>query len=159
MSGPGGGWAQWNDDEVRNRPHSAAPRQAPGPGAGSGVGPGAGSRPDLPGIRRLLARHWVIPSAAALLVIMGAVFTLLTSGGTAVTNQSSDTELCSSYLSAERSWDSYSTDSTEIERLAAVARRHSDEDVRAAGERLDNLSGVFSYGRYESIVRPIAYTC
>jgi hypothetical protein len=101
----------------------------------------------------------VVSSAAALLVMMGAAFTVFTSGGTAVTNQSSDADLCSSYLAAERSWDSLSTDATEIERLAAVARRHSDADVRGAGQRLDNLSGVFSYGEYESIVRPIARTC
>ncbi|PAY21814.1 hypothetical protein CEY15_16815 [Dietzia natronolimnaea] len=98
-------------------------------------------------------------AAAAVLVVGGAVITLLTSGGTAVTNSSSDAELCSAYRAAERSWDSLSTDATEISALGSVARRHSDGDVREAGERLGALSGVFNYGRYASIVRPIEYTC
>lgn len=151
MSAPGGGWAQWNDDNAGNRPNPASSHQAPRPGSGSSA--------DLPVVQRLLVRHWVVPSAAVLVVFTGAVFTSLTSGGTAITNRSSDAELCSSYRIAERSWDSYSTDATEISALGSVARRHSDADVRAAGESLGNLSGVFSYSRYESIVRPIEYRC
>lgn len=151
MSASGGGWAQWNSDEAGNRPDPAASRRPPRQGTGPS--------PDLPDIQRLLFRHLAVIVAAVVLVIAGAVVTLLTSGGTAVTNSSSDTELCSSYRAAERSWDSFSTDATEISALGSVARRHSDAEVRAAGERLGNLSGVFSYGTYESIVRPIEYKC
>lgn len=151
MSGPGDGWPEWDDDGAASPPHPAPAQQAPPPGR---VPPSG-----LIGIQRLVFRHFSVIVAAVVIVVAGAAITGFTAGGTSVTNRSSDAELCSAYSAAERSWNAFSTDATEITRLGAVARRHSDEDIRGAGQRLGNLSGIFSYGTYASIARPIENKC
>lgn len=118
-----------------------------------------GASPDFSALPGLAMRQLVVPGAAILIVVLGVVVSFAFSGGTSAINSSSDSELCSAYSAAERSWDSFSTDASAIDKLGSVARRHSDEGVRQAGTSLGNLSGMFSYGRYASIVTPIESRC
>lgn len=145
-AGPGGGpdpWQQFADTPgPTSGPHSSSPPT---------------SYLDMSAVTRLLPRQLVIPAAALAVGIIAIIASFATSG--VGVNRASDDAVCSAYAAAERSWDSYDTDATEIENLASVARRHSDEDIRDAGKRLDNLTGMFSYGTYSSIVQPIRQLC
>lgn len=174
-SGSGQGWEQ--NDPAANQPNTGGPAFPPGdsdgwgtwdngrgqhspPGAGrQSVGQGRTASPNLSALPDLAKRQLVIPGAAVLIVLLGAVISFATSGGAPVINSSSDAELCSAYNAAERSWDFSSTDPSEINELGSVARRHSDADVRDAGESLGDLSGMFNYSRYAAIVSPIEYRC
>lgn len=144
------GWGTWNDGHGHHSP--PAPGRQP-------AGPGKPPSPNLTSLSSLVTRQLAVPGAAVLVVFLGFAVSFVTSGGTSAINSSSDAELCSAYNAAERSWDSSSTDATEINKLGSVARRHSDADVREAGESLGDLTGMFSYGRYAAIVNPIEYRC
>lgn len=123
--------------------------------------PTPGSAAEISGLSRLLTRQVVVPAAALAVAIIAVVVSFASSGGggNIFANSSSDEEVCSAYRAAERSWDSWDTDATEVEKLGSVASRHSDEEVRSAGESLNNLTGMFSYGRYSTIVQPIQLLC
>lgn len=153
-------------------PQPAAPTAGPAnswesfAAAGSGPGhpppsPAPGSSVDLSGVSGLLSRQFVVPAAALAVAVIAVVISFASSGGggNSFVNSSSDAEVCSAYRAAERSWDSWDTDATEVERLGSVASKHSDADIRSAGESLNNLTGMFSYGRYSTIVQPIQRLC
>lgn len=137
--------------------------------------PGSPGTPNRAGLKRLAARHFVVPAIGVAVVVATTV--LGSVGGGSPVFSSSDEDLCSAYRAAERSWDidlptsaddfdeylsgGYDdfTDTADIERLGSVARKHSDPDVREAGQKIDDLSGMFSYERYSSIVSPIESMC
>lgn len=144
------GWSTWERGNS-NLSLPANSRQA----AGSPLG----SSPGLSGLPGLAMRQLVVPGVAVLILVLGVVVSSVLSGGTSTINRSNDAELCSAYNAAERSWDSYSTDASAINALGSVARRHSDDSVQEAGKNLGNLSGMFSYGRYATIVTPIESRC
>lgn len=144
MTGPGGPTPPPHGPE--HPTGGVDPRQQPAPGS-SGAS----------GFTRVLSRQFIVPAAALAVAVIAVVLSFVLPGG--IANRASDSEVCSAYFTAERSWDSGSTDATEIEDLGSVARRHSDEDIRSAGERLDSLTGIFSYSRYASIVQPIQRMC
>lgn len=168
------------------QPPSGATPPIPGPPAPGGppawqpasaplTPPGSSDRTSYAGLKRLAGRHFVIPVVGVAIVITATLFGSVVGGGSILS--SSDEELCSAYRAAENSWDydlpssasdfddflsgGYDdfTDTEDIEKLGSVARKHGDPDVREAGEKIDDLSGVFSYDRYSSIVSPIEDLC
>ena len=170
---PGGGggpvfddpWSAGHSSPAGDRPREDAPTAWPGP-APYGPPPGgrwqpppapAGPPPRSPRgdspFPTLMVRQLVVPVLAMVIAVVGGV----------TYGHSDDADLCMALSAAEASWESDDpdsfTDTESIDRLGAVAKRHRDPSVRRAGRELAGLTGVFSYGRYSSIVTPIEFRC
>lgn len=115
--------------------------------------------------RTMMGKYLLVPIIAVAVLVLGYVTTAVAEGGVAAIflGKSSNSELCSAYSAAERSWDNddflSQYDTADIESLASVAKRYSKGSVKAAGKSIDSLPSTYSYSTYSSAVSAIKWEC